>query len=553
MMASGIDGSIQNREGTTMNSPRIFLGLTLLVWWCAGCGGSSGSGPGTGKDVPAVDLWPSDDGSTLTTAREGCDILAGETRPGGDFIFALTEEVRPDRAPVPHNISERIVFAQLYETLVQVDCEGRAHPGLAELWTCTDDSTTWIFTLREGARFWDGTRVTADEVVQAWGESQESLGDQGPTSPLAWLNARAETLSALDARRLAVRLPEPHARFPMLMAHPATAVSVRRLGWTWPVGSGPGRLRASDPAPMPDLRCLPNVHHPGAPTWKSLTFAVTPGLDPRDLVATDMDLTLVRDMDVVGFFKDAPGFDPIPLPYSRLYLLICPPQMNPEGSTRWLQAAAHLDPARDVTAVAARSWPEIVFPAGGDSGCPQLSGPVPGAESARLDWNLAAKNLDTDVLAYPGDDPGAREIARRLGALAGGSTRTASLIDGSLEFALQWQMAGAFVLPVAQQFPTGCLQMAALLGQAAWLQKVALDLPEQATETLAAADQNAAKPRVLPAQRLTELGIVTPLGVSRSWLVTRGSLAGLSLAFDGTPLLAGLGQSSAPTPAEGTP
>jgi|GEM_PF-396188 len=548
-----------------MTSPRFFhplagrlAGIALfmipVLWWCAGCGGSAGSGSHGHGDVPQVDLWPAESGASLSSEREGCDILNGEAQPGGAFVFALTESVQPGRAPLPHNFSERVVFAQLYETLVQVDCAGRVGPGLAEHWTCTDDSTTWVFTLREGARFWDGTRITADDVVQAWGNIQESsAAARAATSPWAWLNARSETVRAVDARRLAVRLPEPHARFPMLMAHPATAVSVRRPGWTWPVGSGPCRLRASDPEPMPDLRCLPNAQHPDAPRWKSLTFRITPGIDPRDLVAADLDLTLVRDMEAVGFFRDAPGFEPVPLPYSRLYLLICPPDMNPSGPSRWKQAAARLDPARDVTAVSARSWPEIVFPAGGIGACPQLSGPVTGTASARLDWNLAEKNLDGQVLAYPGDDPGAREMAQRLGALAGGSTRTAALVDGSLEFALQWQMAGAFVLPVEQLYPTGCLQMAALLGQAAWLQKAALDLPEQATDTLAGADRETDRPSVPPAIRLTDLGLVTPLAVSRSWLITRGYLAGLGLAFDGTPLLAGLGRSSTPPATENTP
>ncbi len=36
----------------------------------------------------------------------------------------------------------------------------------------------------------------------------------------------------LDARRLAIRLPEPQAAFPLLLAHPATAVALPRPGWT---------------------------------------------------------------------------------------------------------------------------------------------------------------------------------------------------------------------------------------------------------------------------------------------------------------------------------
>jgi hypothetical protein len=339
----------------------------------------------------------------------------------------------------------------------------------------------------------------------------------------------------------------------MLMAHPATAVAIRRPGWTWPVGSGPIRLRASDPAPMPNLECRSNLNHPDAPIWSNLTFRVVPGVDPRDLVATDLDLTMARDLDAVRFFEEAPGFHPVPLPWNRLYLLVCPPEMNPTGSDRWLNAAGSLDAGHDITEVSARTWPDIVFPAGGVGDCPQLSGPVTGSASARLDWDLAGKNLGPQVIAYPADDPGARELAQRMSALVGRDARTAPLPAGSTDFALEWQMSGAFILPIDQQYPTGCLQMAVLLGKAAWLQKAALYLPDGSVESLAGADDAAGRATLTPAEGLAENNLVLPLGLSRSWLVARGSLAGLTLAFDGTPLLAGLGTSVDLGPSEGTP
>ncbi len=484
----------------------VAIGISLISLLCllTSCGGTSGPNSRDGASMGSIDLWPAEENGTMTHTREGCGVLEGPSVPGGHFVFTLTDPVLPNHAPIPHNGSERVVFAQLYETLVQVDCAGVTKPGLAESWTGEEDDTVWIFTLREGARFWDGTRITPDDVRRS-------------------LSANlAQTVNVLDARRVAVHLPESNERFPKLLAHPSTAVSVTRPGWTWPVGSGPCRLRASDPAPLPDLGCLPNLNHPAAPAWKSLTFRVNPGTDPRDLVATDMDLILVRDMDEVGFFNDAPGFRSVPLPWNRLYLLVCSPDMNSFGADRWITAAAKMDVGRDVTSISARSWREIVFPAGGEENCSELGGQVAGSESARLDWNLEAKNLDQDVLAYPGNDPGAREMARRLGALAGGSVRTAALPDDSIDFSMQWQMAGAFILPLDQAYPTGCLQMAALFRKASWLKESTRDL-------------------------------VRPLGLGRSWLVVHGSLSGIELAFDGTPLLAGLGAAVDPEPGEATP
>jgi hypothetical protein len=509
--------------------------LAFLLGLLTGCGGTSGpitQDPG-GRSTQG--LWPAGSGDDLTRTREGCDILAGATSPGGHFVFTLTDAVNPDHAPIPRNISERLVFAQLYETLVQVDCSGQTRPGLASSWVPAENHTEWTFTLREGSRFWDGSRITPAEVLKS----------------LA--NHLALEMTIVDDLRLTVRLVSPDPHFPERLAHRSTAVAARRAGWRWPVGSGFCRLRASDPAPLPDLTCLPNQNHPDRPTWKSLTFRVLPGTDPRDLVATEMDLALVRDMDAVGFFDAAPGFQAVPLPWNRQYLLICPPEMNPRGADHWVQAAAKFDAGRDVTAVSARAWNEITFPAGDPQFCPSLNGPVTDVGSAKLEWNLARKILDQNVLVYPENDPGAREMANRLGALTGSSVRTASLPAEGADFALQWQMAGAFVLPLDQQYPTGCQQMATLLGKADWLQDAALGRSDHSPESLAGADQTAAETDWTPSEALSSQDMVRPLGLSRPWLVVRGSLAGLDLLYDGTPRLAGLGAAAKAPAGEATP
>ncbi len=530
--------------GNPIFSARRFLGTVLpLLVLLVGCSSSPTPGTDPTQGEKTIIIWPSDGGTT--DQREGCAPLPGEGLPGASIIFALTDSVTPDLAPVPHNPSERLVFAHLYETLVTVDCEGNLKPGLATAWACTEDSTLWVFTLRRDARFWDGSRVTSQDVRNAWAANQgcPRRGDQTPL--WTWFNARAKTITLTDVNRLAIRLPEPQARFPFLLANPATAISVRRDGWTWPVGSGPARLRASTPAPMPDLECRPNQHHPQFPIWKSLTFRVMPASDSRDLVSTDVDLAMTRDLEAIRFFREMPGFQVAPLPWNRLYLLACPPEMNPSGTRNWTDLVRHLDPAKDLPRVAARSWQHLVFPAGGRVSCPQLSGPVAMDSSARRQWNLGQPELNELTIAYPWNDPAARELAQRLAALGPAQLRVAAIHPGALNFILNWQMAGAVILPTDQYFPTCCLQAATLLGRAAWLQMAALQpastVHGDQAETLVQAEANSKTRHRNPLQTLLETGLVHPLALTHSWLITRGSWAGLELSFDGTPLLNNLG------------
>ncbi|MBU8870888.1 MAG: hypothetical protein KOO60_08530 [Gemmatimonadales bacterium] len=510
---------------------KVLGALLLPLAILGGCHPSPPVGPGIPQGPVEPVLWPGPD-NELNVQRENCDPLAGEAVPGGTFLFALTDSVLPRRAPVPHNPSERIVFAQLYETLVSLDCSGYLSPGLAEQWVCTQDSTVWVFTIRQDARFWDGSRINSGDIKKAWCDNQTCAGDRELVTPWAWLNARAGTISVLDARRLAIRLPEPQADFPALMTHPATAISVRRPGWIWPVGSGPSRLRASTPPPLPDLECKPNPQHPLAPIWKKLTFLVQPESDPRDLISLDFHLAQVKDLESVRFFAEARDFTVTPLPWNRLYLLVCSLAGNPQGTRRWLDPAHQLDPDRELTRVAARGWPGIILPAGEGSTCPQITGPITINDSARLDWGLDNILLDENTLVYDVKDPGARELAQRLAALGDAQIRTTGIPLAAVNFTLQWQMAGSYILPMDLEFPTTCLQLASLMGRASWLQEAALTGGGN------------------PERNLVTRGLVYPLALTHPWLVSRGELTGLRLAFDGTPLLSQIGK---PAPQEVSP
>jgi len=511
--------------------------LLAALLAAAGCAGGAGgpARPGVVGDrspSPVAAAWPQEQNLGGPT-RADCDLPAGPVAAGGEFVFAVLDSVRPRLAPVPRNRAERVVFAQLYETLVRAGCDGAPAPGLAAHWSCGADSTVWIFTLRDGARAWDGERLTALDVWRSWQENRAAPVDDG-ASPWNWFDPRTGSVSVLDARRLAVRLPEPQRRFPLLLAHPATAVAVRRPGWIWPLGSGPCRLTAADGEPRPLLRCRPNPDHPSAPAWAALSFRVSPGRPAGELAAADPppDLVWTRDLAAVRGFLERPEWRARALPWDRTHLLVCPPDLARERAAAWLAAADGLVPERDVTAVSARRWGALTLPEAATQRCPQLSGPVAAARGGFGDALAATIAASPATIAYPQDDPAARELAARLAQLAGGEARAAPLTPAAAAAALQRGEACALVVPIPESYADGCLQMAALLGRAAWLQDAALAGPE--------ADIDRA---------LLQAGLARPLAVTRAWLLTRDAaqaeLAGVTLLYDACPDLAGLGRRAA--------
>jgi peptide/nickel transport system substrate-binding protein len=63
------------------------------------------------------------------------------------------------------------VSQYLYDGLVRLDTAGSAQPALAESWIISDDQLDYIFTLRPGAKFSDGSPITPDVVVNNFNRS----------------------------------------------------------------------------------------------------------------------------------------------------------------------------------------------------------------------------------------------------------------------------------------------------------------------------------------------------------------------------------------------
>src|SRR2546428_9567709 len=112
----------------------------------------------------------------------------------------LGERIDPANAPHPSNESERLLFRQLYETLVRVDCNGRVGPGLAASWRVDANRRTVIVTLRGQARVSDTTPVTAADVVSDW-----SIGSSGGELRPE-IRRLVRSGSALDDRTLQIAL-----------------------------------------------------------------------------------------------------------------------------------------------------------------------------------------------------------------------------------------------------------------------------------------------------------------------------------------------------------
>ncbi|HUV37762.1 MAG TPA: ABC transporter substrate-binding protein [Patescibacteria group bacterium] len=362
-----------------------------------------------------------------------CGIVSPPAERVDTVRVAMFDAPRPEHAPAATNDAERLLFRQLYETLITVDCLGVVRPALAESWERGDGGRRWMFELRDDARFWDGTPVTARDVVESWRYTALDQMTRGSGAGIGSMapSAGIDSAVAADQRVLRVYFARPHREVPRALAAPAFAVAKSTWDSRWPHGSGPYRIVSSErDAPWKPWRTI--AAHPafggGGPI---IRFVTTSAADARDLLEGGIDLLVTADQAVIEYAAGQPQFDAVPLPYDRAYILCAPSRVSGRasgGAPATIPPALSNELARDAVRGDARGceppywWNDL-----GD--CGEVSPAVP--------WRPRVLND-----AYPPDaerrilfdltDTVARGLAERIVALA--AARTDASADAAALF-----------------------------------------------------------------------------------------------------------------------
>ncbi|MGH7717407.1 MAG: ABC transporter substrate-binding protein [Gemmatimonadaceae bacterium] len=205
-----------------MRSPRLSLPVLALLALTASCRG------GGGESSP--------ERRTLIDSRD--------TEDPRSLDPALTTDVPTGRA-----------VAYLFDGLTRFTPDGSLAPALAARWEVSEDGLRYVFHLRQGVRFHDGTPFRASQVVCSFHRVLESATRGGRPWPLypisgarSYADGRARSvtgLTAVDDSTLHITLDTALAIFPKLMAMPVASVvpdSIPADFGQRPIGTGPWKL-----------------------------------------------------------------------------------------------------------------------------------------------------------------------------------------------------------------------------------------------------------------------------------------------------------------------
>jgi len=129
----------------------------------------------------------------------------------------------------------------VFNGLVAINPDFTPAPDLAEKWTNPDEKT-WVFTLRQGVKFHDGSELTASDVKFTY----ESVLDQAFNSPFRAFYLSVDKVDATDKNTVTFTLKAPFAPFLSYMDLAVVPqAAVQKLGadfGTKPVGTGPFKV-----------------------------------------------------------------------------------------------------------------------------------------------------------------------------------------------------------------------------------------------------------------------------------------------------------------------
>jgi len=185
-------------------------------------------------------------------------IACGRTAPGrAGLVYYESYDPRSLDPALSTDVPTGEMVTLAFDGLTQFDPDGRLEPALADRWTASPDGRRYVFHLRAGVKFHNGTPLTA-AAVRASFLRVLAPGTRGgrpwPLYPIAgaeeYAAGRAADVRGMTLRDdsgLAFTLTEPLAIFPKFLAMPVASVAPApappELGQR-PIGTGPWRFVA---------------------------------------------------------------------------------------------------------------------------------------------------------------------------------------------------------------------------------------------------------------------------------------------------------------------
>lgn len=189
------------------------------------------------------------------------------------------------------------VNTQIFDTLVTVDPEtNEVVPQIAESWKQTDDQT-YVFKIREGIKFHDGSDLTAEDV-------KFSLDRARNSAAVSYIVNFIEEVTVDDDHTVTVKTTAPYAptlrnlAIPFAAIVPKAVVEADENAFIQnPVGSGPYKFVEWNHGDHVTLKAFDD-YYAGKPETENLIMKVIPETSQRTIALETGEVDLAYDLAV---------------------------------------------------------------------------------------------------------------------------------------------------------------------------------------------------------------------------------------------------------------
>ncbi|MBA2451733.1 MAG: hypothetical protein H0V47_01075 [Chloroflexia bacterium] len=172
------------------------------------------------------------------------------------------------------------VFMSIYDQLVGIDDDGLALiPRLAESWEVDDDGATYVFNIRSGVQFFDGSDMTVEDIKWSIERARDT-----EESPWTFSLAQVQEITTPDESTVVISLTEPWAPFlPQVAMFNASVISKAFADENGvgalvdqTMGTGPFQLSEWRKGEQMTMVKNPNYWEEGLPLLDEIIWSVVP-------------------------------------------------------------------------------------------------------------------------------------------------------------------------------------------------------------------------------------------------------------------------------------
>jgi peptide/nickel transport system substrate-binding protein len=264
----------------------------------------------------AVALTACGDAATQPQRDESADASsdAGETPDTTLRVGMATDMTSLDYA-FNYTIANFQVVDSVNSYLLRFDRDGNMKPEIATSWEAVD-ALTYVYRIRDDARFSDGTLLTAEDVVF----SMRRIMDPALASDLLWAYKNVASVEATGDFEVTVRLSAPDATWQYIPATPGGQITSKAYaeahandfgtadGLT--IGTGPYKVDYWKTGS--EIGLSRNEYYYGeAPAFEKIVLSVIGDESAMALAMTSgrIDFAVLQSSDLAQSYKDAANAD----------------------------------------------------------------------------------------------------------------------------------------------------------------------------------------------------------------------------------------------------